>query len=164
MREMNHDVSDVDVIAMIKTITDQRQTYGYRRVTALLRKNISINHKRVYRLMKEHNLLLQKFGPRPARTHDGKVATLKSNLRWCSDGFRLQCWNGEHVEVAFSLDCHDREVISWVTSTRGIDGELVRDLMAESVEIRFGGKLPFKVQWLTDNGPGYVARETVFFG
>ena len=164
MREMNHDVSDVDVIAMIKTITDQRQTYGYRRVTALLRKNISINHKRVYRLMKEHSLLLQKFGPRPARTHDGKVATLKSNLRWCSDGFRLQCWNGEHVEVAFSLDCHDREVISWVTSTRGIDGELVRDLMAESVEIRFGGKLPFKVQWLTDNGPGYVARETVFFG
>jgi hypothetical protein len=164
MREMNHDVSDVDVVAMIKTITDQRQTYGYRRVTALLRKKISINHKRVYRLMKEHNLLLQKFGPRPARIHDGKVATLKSNVRWCSDGFRLQCWNGEHVEVAFSLDCHDREVISWVTSSRGIDGELVRDLMAESVEIRFGGKLPFKVQWLTDNGPGYVARETVFFG
>ncbi len=55
-------------------------------------------------------------------------------------------------------------MISWVTSSRGIDGELVRDLMAESVEIRFGGKLPFKVQWLTDNGPGYVARETVFFG
>lgn len=164
MREMNHDVSDVDVVAMIKTITDQRQTYGYRRVTALLRKKISINHKRVYRLMKEHKLLLQKFGPRPARTHDGKVATLKSNVRWCSDGFRLQCWNGEHVEVAFSLDCHDREVISWVTSSRGIDGELVRDLMAESVEIRFGGKLPFKVQWLTDNGPGYVARETVYFG
>ena len=164
MREMNHDVSDVDVVAMIKSITDQRQTYGYRRVTALLRKKISINHKRVYRLMKEHNLLLQKFGPRPARTHDGKVATLKSNVRWCSDGFRLQCWNGEHVEVAFSLDCHDREVISWVTSSRGIDGELVRDLMAESVELRFGGKLPFKVQWLTDNGPGYVARETVYFG
>jgi putative transposase len=164
MREMDHDVADVDVIAMIKTITDQRQTYGYRRVTALLRKKIAINHKRVYRLMKEHGLLLQKYGARPARVHDGKVATLKSNVRWCSDGFRLQCWNGEHVEVAFSMDCHDREIISWVTSSRGIDGELVRDLMAESVELRFGGQLPFKVQWLTDNGPGYVARETVFFG
>lgn len=164
MREIQHDVSDAVVIAMIKDTLEKRPTYGYRRITALLRKYIQINHKRVYRLMREQKLLLQRYGARPVRTHDGKIETLKSNVRWCSDGFRLQCWNGEHVEVAFSLDCHDREVISWVTSSRGIDGELVRDLMTESVEKRFGGPLPFRVQWLTDNGPGYVARETVFFG
>lgn len=157
-------LDDGKIVEFIKQITDRRPTYGYRRVTALLKQQININHKRVYRIMKENNLLLQKYGPRPARVHNGKIETLKSNLRWCSDGFRIQCWNGEHLEVAFSLDCHDREVITWVTSSRGIDGELIRDLMTESIEQRFGDKLPFKVQWLSDNGPGYVARETVFYG
>lgn len=163
-REIYHRPGDKDVLVMIRAIVAERPTYGYRRVTALLKQKIKINHKRVYRIMKENCLLLQKYGPRPARVHNGKIETLKSNLRWCSDAFRIQCWNGEHLEVAFSLDCHDREIITWVTSTRGIDGGLIRDLMTESVESRFGEELPFKVQWLTDNGPGYVARETVFFG
>lgn len=95
-----------------------------------------------------------------------KIATLKSNLRWCSDAFRIQCWNGEKLEVAFSLDCCDREAMSWVTSSRGIDAGLVRDLMVQSLESRFGQlhKAPHRIEWLTDNGPGYVARETVRFG
>ena len=50
------------------------------------------------------------------------VATYRSNVRWCSDVFRIQCDNGEHVEVVFVLDCRDREVISWACLTRGIDG------------------------------------------
>lgn len=156
--------SDEDVLNLIKEVTKDRPTYGYRRVTAMIRRQCQVNHKRVYRIMKENSLLLQKFGPRPTRTHDGKIETIKSNVRWCSDGFAIQCWNGERLEVVFSLDCHDREVISWLTSSRGIDGSMVRDLMTETVEARFGGHVPFKVQWLTDNGPGFVARETVFFG
>ena len=70
------------------------------------------------------------------------------------------------MQIAFSMDCCDREVITWVTSSRGIDGGLVRDLMTETVEIRFGDvkRLPHRLQWLSDNGPGYVARETVEFG
>jgi transposase InsO family protein len=158
---------------MIREITDQRPSNGYRRVHNHLNRGLKeiglekVNAKRVYRIMKDNDLLLQRFGPRPLRVHDGKIITLASNMRWCSDGFRIQCWNGEHLEVAFSLDCHDREVMSYVTSSRGIDGELVRDLMAESVEQRFGKdvrKLPKRIQWLTDNGPGFVANETVYFG
>jgi transposase InsO family protein len=40
---------------------------------------------------------------------------------------------------------------------------MVRDLMDETVEARFGAvvRSPRKVQWLTDNGPGYIAHETV---
>jgi transposase InsO family protein len=159
---------DDSLLLHIKKIVDERPTYGYRRVTSLLRRdlNIAINHKRIYRLMKQQNLLLQRYDRKPTRTHDGKIITLASDMRWCSDGFRLQCANGEHVEIAFSLDCHDREIIRWVASTRGIDGGLIRDLMAESVEQRFGSvtKLPKPIQWLSDNGPGYTARETVAFG
>ena len=43
---------------------------------------------------------------------------------------------------------------------------MIRDLMAESVEYRFGcvDKLPHKIQWLSDNGPCYTSRDTVNFG
>ena len=151
----------------IKAILVNRPTYGYRRVTAILRKQGSlVNHKRIYRIMRKHGLLLQAAKPRPARTHKGKVITLASNMRWCSDGFGLQCSNGDQVQVAFALDCCDREVISWVASSRGINGRMVTDLLAQSIQNRFGAdttKVPSRIQWLTDNGPCYVARETVAF-
>ncbi len=137
VRIKNEDTLD---LIDIKNIVDERPSYGYRRVTAVLRRKreTAINHKRVYRIMREHKLTLAPYGRRPTRMHKGKIITLRSNTRWCSDGFRIQCWNGEHVEVAFSLDCCDREALSWVCSTRGIDGGLVRDLMVQSIEHRFG--------------------------
>lgn len=53
----------------------------------------------------------------------------------------------------------------YIASTIGIDGQAIRDLMLETVEYRFGTTtVPSSVQWLTDNGSCYVARETVFFG
>ena len=43
---------------------------------------------------------------------------------------------------------------------------MVRDLMAETMQYRFGkvNHLPHRIQWLTDNGPCYVAGKTVRFG
>lgn len=69
------------------------------------------------------------------------------------------------VRVAFALDCCDREIISHVATTGGITGEMVRDLMVESVERRFGpaAQLPHAVEWLSDNGSCYTARETLAF-
>ena len=52
---------DERYLAMIRKIMDARATYGYRRVTALLNRelgDVPVNHKRVYRIMKKHNLLL----------------------------------------------------------------------------------------------------------
>jgi|ERR1051325_6748996 transposase InsO family protein len=54
---------------------------------------------------------------RRAREHDGQVAAISSNCRWCSDALEFTCWNGEVVRLAFALDCHDREVISWLAAT-----------------------------------------------
>ena len=171
-RQRSSRADDAWLLPMIRRLTDWRPTYGYRRITRLLTRELklcgkaAVNHKRVYRVMRENALCLKPHATKPTRTHDGKIITLKSDLRWCSDGFEIQCWNGEKIQVAFSLDCHDREVIQWLTSSRGLDGAMVRDLMAETVEKRFGTvtKVPHLVQWLTDNGPGYVAHETVAFG
>jgi putative transposase len=112
--------------------------------------------------MKEHGLLLQRHASGNERRHEGKIAVDRSDLRWCSDAFEVACENGERVRVAFALDCCDREAMSYVATTGGIGGEEVRDLMVAAVEHRFGqaNRLPRTIEWLTDNGSGYVSTET----
>lgn len=60
-------------VGVVKRLVDQRPTYGYRRITALVNRDVMkdgelpANHKRVYRLMKQHNLMLEKhLGQGPA--------------------------------------------------------------------------------------------------
>ena len=86
-------------------------------------------------------------------------------MRWCSDVFEIACWNRERIRVAFSMDCADREVLSYIATTGGISGHLIRDLMAEAIECRFGivDEVPGSIQWLSDNAPGYIAYETRSF-
>jgi transposase InsO family protein len=115
--------------------------------------------------MSRNGLLLQRYGTKPERPHDGKVITLKSNLRWCSDSFEIRCWSGERVYVAFALDCCDREVIAWVAADKHLDGADIRDLMAESIERRFANtRVPRPIEWLSDNGSPYTAHATRAFG
>jgi len=54
---------DRKYLPLIQQITDERPTYGYRRVTALVNRSLRANG--------------QPF-----------VITLRSNMRWCSDVFR----------------------------------------------------------------------------
>jgi transposase InsO family protein len=164
-------VQDADLLPAVRTLVDQRPSYGYRRITALLNRERlknslpRLNHKRIYRLMSQNRMLLQRYtGKPPTRAHEGKIITIRPNLRWTSDGFEIACWNGEIVRTAFALDACDREVMAWCASTGGISGEMIRDLMVESVERRFGEKaLPHPIQWLSDNGSCYRAHETVEF-
>jgi putative transposase len=157
------------LLAAIRMLIADLPTYGYRRVHALLRRQAAregrspTNVKRVYRVMKVHGLLLQRYaGGAEARRHEGKVAVTARNTRWCSDGLEIAAENGERVRVAFALDCCDREAMSFVATTAGITGEDVRNLMVAAVEHRFGrvNQLPTLIEWLTDNGSCYLARET----
>lgn len=45
------------------------------------------------------------------------------------------------------LDCCDREIISYIATTSGITGEMVRDLMVESINARFGRLPCFPMPW-----------------
>lgn len=162
---------DESLLESIREVVKERHTYGYRRITVLVNGKLkklgccAINRKRVYRLMKQNNLLLGRPSSKPKRPHTGKVQTLLSNTRWCSDTFTIQCLNGEQVHVAFSIDTCDREVMRYIASTIGIDGQAIRDLMVETVEYRLGcSRAERPIQWLSDNGSCYTARETVAFG
>jgi|GEM_PF-6417753 len=37
----------------------------------------------------------------------------------------------KRVRIAFALDCCDREAMSWIATTRGIDAQMVQDMMAK---------------------------------
>ncbi|AXC56633.1 IS3-like element IS2 family transposase [Shigella flexneri] len=158
-----------DVLLRIHHVIGELPTYGYRRVWALLRRQAeldgmpAINAKRVYRLMRQNALLLERKPavPPSKRAHTGRVAVKESNQRWCSDGFEFCCDNGERLRVTFALDCCDREALHWAGTTGGFNSETVQDVMLGAVERRFGNDLPSSpVEWLTDNGSCYRANET----
>ena len=78
----------------IRLLVEQRPTYGYRRIMALLnreRTNAGLprsNPKRIYRVMRAADLLLQPCsGGRIDRAHGGVVETLRSD----TDGSEIHC-------------------------------------------------------------------------
>lgn len=67
-----HKAEDADLVPQIMVLVAARPTYGYRRITAILNRQLRsngaalVNHKRIYRIMKSHNLLLaRKYSERP---------------------------------------------------------------------------------------------------
>lgn len=160
---------DLALLAELRPIIDERPTYGYRRVTALLNRQRRregkpvVNAKRVLRVMQQNGLTLQKHTAlRSTRTHDGVVVALRSNARWCSDHLEIHARNGEVVRMVFVIDACDREIIAWsAVANAGISGEMVCDLMIAAVERRFQTlKVPHRLEWLSDNGSAYTARQT----
>ncbi|EPI3528871.1 IS3 family transposase [Klebsiella sp. 1SOBk12mer] len=168
-RRLKRKPDDTEALARIHDVISDLPTYGYRRVWALLRRQSEtddmavINAKRVYRIMRQNALLLERKPeiPPSKRAHTGKVAVGESNQRWCSDGFEFSCDNGEKLRVTFALDCCDREALHWAASTGGYDSETVQDVMLGAVERRFGNSLPTSpVEWLTDNGSACRSHQT----
>ncbi len=127
---------DTEALARIHTVIGDLPTYRYRRLWALLRRQSEtddmavINAKRVYRIMRQNALLLERKPtiPPSKRAHTGKVAVGESNRWWCSDGFEFSCNNGEKLRFTFALDCCNREALHWAASTGGYDRETVQDV------------------------------------
>lgn len=171
-RSLRTPTCDAEALAALKAVVGTRCTYGYRRAAAVAsraRKAAglkAINHKKAYRLFKANGLLLPRHTGYIENRHEGKVITLQSDVRWCSDGFEFRCWNGDKVYVIFSLDCCDREVIAYEASVEYPTGETVRNVMSATVEARFGATdaVPHRIEWLSDNGPQFAADETKRFG
>lgn len=152
-------------LPMIKKIVNLRPTYGYKRVTAIINKDLEkqglrrINRKRVYRIMKLNGLILPKSGEvRNNHQGTGKIEVLHSNTRWCSDAFEIKCWNDERVYVAFVLDSCDREAIGYVARKQPLVAADIEELMINSIWERFKDKrAPRTIQFLSDRGCIYRA-------
>ena len=165
---------DSFILKDVQAIVKERASYGYKRVTALLNKARAkqgleqLNKKRIYRIMKRNGLIFDRKGPvqRDNSRHPGRIITFCSNVRWCSDAFEVQCFNGEKIYVCFIMDCHDRECIAYLDRDRPLLARDIQELMLRALEARFRGsrRAPREIQFLTDRGAIYRALETVQFG
>lgn len=89
---------DAGLIVELRQEIAELPSDGYRRACALVNRQRTalgasrINAKRVYRVMAGAGLLLPKAPRRcqSARTHEGRVAVSRSDLRWCSDGLETR--------------------------------------------------------------------------
>jgi putative transposase len=164
-----HRADDETALQQIRTVTNSRATYGYRRVWAMVNRifRVGYNRKRIRRVMQLHGLMLAlRVHRRHGRPHVGRIRQPASNQRWCSDVFLIPCWSGEVISVAFAIDSHDREVPAFVASPRPLTGADIRTLMDRTLWARFGQaalKAPHVIQWLSDNGPQYTATATVLY-
>jgi putative transposase len=103
---------------------EHRRRYGYRRITAeLRRRGMRVNHKRVARLMREDNLFAvqpRAFVVTTNAQHDLEVyLNLASRLTltginqlWVADITYIRL-KGEFVYLAVMLDAYSRKVVGW---------------------------------------------------
>ena len=159
--------ADPTVVAQVRPVLRQphRGGIGYRTATYFvnLQFGTHYNPKRLYRVMGRYGLLVaHRRRPRSTRPHTGQVQRPASNERWCSDALAIACTNGEVAWLAFALDCHDRECLGAAAVARPLLATDIQQLMREAVAQRFAtARVPGPVQWLSDNGPQYIALATV---
>jgi transposase InsO family protein len=117
--------ADMEVRSAIQQIfVEHKRRYGYRRVSAeLRRRGMSVNHKRVARLMREDNLLgvqPRAFVVTTESEHElevclnlaGRMKLSGLDQLWVADITYIRLL-GEFVYLAVVLDAFSRKVIGW---------------------------------------------------
>jgi transposase InsO family protein len=140
---------DLDLRDEIQHIALEFSSYGWPRITAeLKRRGWEANHKRVYRLMREDNLLClrrRKFmvttdsnHSRPVYPNVAREMVLTGiDQLWIADitYIRLET---EFVYLAVVLDAFSRRVIGWALD-RSLEGELTLAALRIALERRIPG-------------------------
>jgi putative transposase len=138
---------DMEVRSTIQAIAvEHRRRYGYRRITAeLRRRGMLVNHKRVVRIMREDNLLAvqpRTFMVTTDSSHDLEVflnlaRRMKMtgiNQLWVADitYIRLQ---REFVYLAVILDAFSRKVVGWALD-RSLATRLALSALEQAIAFR----------------------------
>src|SRR6202048_4657351 len=138
--------SDAIIVAEMKTICDQFEAYGYRRVDAELRhRGIVVNAKKIRRLMREHALnpkQRRRFIATTDSDHNYPIfPDLAKNMMpdspnqlWVADITYVTIATG-FVYLAAILDAWSRRVVGYAIS-RSIDARLAVAALKAAVRVR----------------------------
>lgn len=159
---------EMDLRSKIEAICLKFPRYGYRRVTAeLKREGQRVNHKKVLKLMKESDLLCQ-VKHKWAKTTDSRhrfprypnlikgMTLSRLNQVWLSDITYIRIRNG-FVYLAAILDACSRKVIGYAIS-RNLDTSLT--LQALEMAIKRRKPVPGVIHH-SDQGVQYASSEYV---
>ncbi len=159
---------DADLRDRIEAICLEFPRYGYRRVTAALkREGRRVNHKKVLRLMRESDLLCR-VKRRKARTTDSRhrfprypnlvkgMVITRLNQVWLADITYIRIRTG-FVYLAAILDAYSRKVIGYAVST-ALDTALTLQALRMAIARRNPGA---GIIHHSDQGVQYASEEYV---
>ncbi len=154
--------------AIQQVALEHRRRYGYRRVSAeLRRRGMLVNHKRVARIMREDNLLAvqpKQFVVTTDSNHDLEVyLNLASRMKlsginqlWVADITYIRL-RAEFVYLAVILDAFSRKVVGWALG-RTLASRLAIAALEQAIKKR---QPPLGVVHHSDRGVQYASDEYV---
>jgi putative transposase len=161
---------DVELRDRIQKLALEWSSYGYRRMTAeLKRQGLKANHKRVLRILREDNLLcLRRQRFKIGTTDSNHGLTVYPNLAremvliacdqlWVADITYIRL-NNEFVYLAVVLDAFSRRVIGWALSRR-IDAALTLAALDSAIAAR--QPKPGTLVHHSDRGVQYASADYV---
>ena len=114
--------NDKEFLERIKLIKLNHPFWGYRRVTAWLRhrENLKVNHKRVWRLMREHGLLAEQMVHRVKRgSKTSKPKADRPRDYWGIDMTKFMLPSVGWIYLIIVLDWYTKKIVGWNLSLRG---------------------------------------------
>ena len=121
---LNKKIKETDIKNKIKVISYEHSYYGYRRITAQLRRDkIIVNHKRVLKMMQELGIqgrIKRKYVTTTNNKHNNKIYPnlTKSkkltgiNQVWCADITYIRILNG-FIYLAAIIDIFSRKIVGY---------------------------------------------------
>lgn len=150
---------------LVQRIAVRMPTYGYRRITAeLRRRNRVVNHKRVLRIMREDNLLSVRRKSFVVTTNSNHKLSVYENLAgrmkvsgvnqlWVADITYIRLIH-EFIYLAVILDSYSRRVIGWALG-RTLDAELAVEALRKAINT---GRVGPNLVHHSDRGIQYASR------
>jgi putative transposase len=139
-------IEDAGLVERIQTICDEFETYGYRRINAELRhQGIIVNHKKIRRLMRKHDLQpkrRRRYVTTTDSNHDGMIFPNLArdrridgpNQLWVADMTYVTITSG-FVYLAVILDAWSRRVVGYSIG-RSIDARLAAAALKAAIQAR----------------------------
>ena len=121
---MKQKEQDQTLLNQIRPIKSDHPFWGYRRIWSYLkyRMNITVNKKRVYRIMKEHNLLVRKNqrlkAVRNNQAYRSKPKASRLNQFWGTDMTKIMVPGFGWLYLVIVLDWYTKKIAGHSISTR----------------------------------------------
>jgi transposase InsO family protein len=146
---------DAELVEAVRAQAREHPTYGYRRVTAVLRREgATVNHKRVHRIWQAEGLQLPRRRPRKRRYGPKGEVIQKAthpNHVWSYDFVEDRTEKGGKLRILSILDEYTRECLSL-----RVDRSLSSTRVLECLEWLFLLRgAPAHIR--SDNGPEFIA-------
>jgi len=165
--EEDDDESDRVLVAEIRDVMEEsRQTYGVRRVTqALKERGFHVNHKRIERLMREHDIRCKKVKRFKKTTNSNhkfpasedrlqrRFDVAEPNRVWVSDITYLKTREG-WLYLCVWIDLYSRAIVGWSIST-----SLASSVVCEALDSALKRRPGVRPLVHSDRGIQYASSE-----